>query len=301
MSGGDVSENETVRFAAGAATAAFEFGGSSDRGSVRRINEDSFLARPPVFVVADGMGGHSHGDRASQTAIAVFSRRFGDAAPARPDDVLAAIREANDDVLALAGSGESLSGTTLAGVAFVAVSPAGGYHWMAFNVGDSRVYRWDGRSLTQLSVDHSVVQELVDAGVLSRGEAERHPDRNVVTRALGADSDVDPDIWLLPADGRQTFLICSDGLTKELSDDEIARIIVFHATLSLGDELAMSLSERLVRAAVAAGGSDNVTAVVVEADVANIRADPTADDGADDDTIDRRGVSRHLEDTSPRR
>ena len=93
---------------------------------------------------------------------------------------------------------------------------------MVFNIGDSRVYSWDGRTLEQLSVDHSAVQELVDAGLISAEDAERHPDRNVITRALGADEFVDPDVWLIPATGRQVFLICSDGLSKEVDDEQLA-------------------------------------------------------------------------------
>ncbi len=96
---------------------------------------------------------------------------------------------------------------------------------MVFNIGDSRVYSWDGRTLEQLSVDHSAVQELVDAGLISADDAERHPDRNVITRAIGADEVVDPDVWLIPATGRQVFLICSDGLSKEVDDAQLADIL----------------------------------------------------------------------------
>jgi serine/threonine protein phosphatase PrpC len=141
------------------------------------------------------------------------------------------------------------------------------------------------------------VQELVDLGQLTRAQAESHPNRNVVTRALGAEDVVDPDIWLVPARARQTFLLCSDGLTKELDDDEIARIIVFHDSelLRNSDGLPMTLAERLVNAAIAAGGSDNVTVVVVGSELVDI------DDAPDErDTIERGGLSRLLEDTRPR-
>jgi len=279
-------------------TVRFRFTGHTDRGAVRRINEDSYLAAAPVFVVADGMGGHAFGDRASQAAIAAFADRFEAGTPARPKDVLDAIAAANGAVRSLSDAAEgSLSGTTLTGVALVDVGGSENVHWMAFNVGDSRTYSWDGRSLVQLSVDHSAVQELVDKGLITRGEAGRHPNRNVVTRALGAEAEVDPDIWLLPARARQTFLLCSDGLTKELDDDEISRIIVFHDAESArpGDALPLTLAERLVNAAIAAGGSDNVTVVVVESELvgAGIPA-------SDDDTLERGGLSRMLEDTSPR-
>jgi len=281
-------------------TAQFSYCAHSDRGAVRKINEDSFLATVPLFVVADGMGGHSFGDRASQAAIAAFSDSFPTDDPASAQRVLDTIRLANDSVLELTageGPGGAISGTTLTGLAFVDVGGENNYHWMAFNVGDSRTYSWDGRSLIQLSVDHSAVQELVDQGLITKLEAEKHPNRNVVTRALGADDLVDADVWLLPARARQTFLLCSDGLTKELDDDEIARIIVFHDSEQLreSDGLPMSLAERLVSAAIAAGGSDNVTVVVVESELVGAAAPPS-----DDDTLERGGLSRLLEETTPR-
>ncbi|WP_349899385.1 PP2C family protein-serine/threonine phosphatase [Parafrigoribacterium soli] len=278
------------------ATVHLTFAGHSDRGAVRKLNEDSYLAAPPLFVVADGMGGHSFGDRASQAAIAAFAGVFDPAKATHPDTVLDTIRRANEAVLALtAGPGleGTVSGTTLVGLALVELEATAGCHWMAFNVGDSRVYGWDGRSLSQLSVDHSAVQELVDQGEITKSEAAKHPMRNVVTRALGADDDVDADVWLFSAGDRQTFLLCSDGLTKELSDDEIARIIVFHNAASTeSDALAPTLAERLVNAAIAAGGSDNVTVVVVESQLAGVA-------GADEDTIDR-GMPKFLEETRPR-
>jgi serine/threonine protein phosphatase PrpC len=283
-------------------TAQFSYSAHSDRGAVRKLNEDSFLASVPLFVVADGMGGHSFGDRASQAAIAAFSDAFTTDDPAAAQRVLDTIRLANDSVLELTageGPGGAISGTTLTGIAFVDVGGENNYHWMAFNVGDSRTYSWDGRTLDQMSVDHSAVQELVDLGHITKREAEKHPDRNIVTRALGADGEVDPDVWLLPAKGRQTFLLCSDGLTKELSDDEIARIIVFHhaEVLRETDRLPLTLAERLVNAAVAAGGSDNVTVVVVESEMVGAAVVGVSVD----DTVDRDAMSRNLEETRPRK
>lgn len=286
-------------FAAHGITASFRFEGYSDRGSVRRVNEDSFIASPPIFVVADGMGGHAYGDRASQAAIAAFADSIDMTAPASARDVLDTIARANDAVLALTDDAQSavISGTTLTGVALVDIGSSDNYHWMAFNVGDSRTYSWDGRTLTQVTVDHSAVQELIDLGELSRAEAEHHPHRNVVTRALGADTIVDPDIWILPARARQTFLLCSDGLTKELSDDEIARIIVFHDAEQLreSDNLPLTLAERLVRAAVAAGGSDNITVVLIECELTGV-----AGGDVGDDTHERGNLPGVLEDTRPR-
>lgn len=285
-----------VQLELGGRLARFHCVGASDRGSVRTLNEDSFRASFPIFLVADGMGGHAFGDRASQSAVAVFAKEFGENEPTTPERVLGAIHRANDAVQAITQDSDAVSGTTLAGVAFVAIGETGGGHWMVFNIGDSRVYNWDGRQLTQLSVDHSVVQELVDLGSITRQQAARHPDRNIVTRALGADVTVDPDIWLFPITASQAFLVCSDGLTKELNDDEIARIIVFHSSelLREPEESSITLAERLVNAAIAAGGSDNVTAIVVESELVGVTSGPAGD------TVDRGAMPSFLEETRPR-
>lgn len=273
-------------FAIGDVAVQLRYEGASHVGAVRAANEDSFLAAPPFWIVADGMGGHAHGDLASRSAVEVFDRLRVEG-PVGARAVLGAVKDANTAVVGLRT--DTISGTTLTGVAIVDVDGAGP-HWMAFNVGDSRTYSWDGRVLVQQSIDHSAVQELVAAGVIAPEEAAGHPQRNVVTRALGAEAEVDPDIWLLPLRGRQTFLLCSDGLTKELSDEEISRIIVFHDQQASREPDGPTLAERLVGAAVAAGGRDNVTVVIVESTVEEELYDP-------EETVDR---DRRLEDTIPR-
>lgn len=261
----------------------------SHRGAVREHNEDSVLAAPPVWLVADGMGGHERGDLASRAVIDTFAALIGEAAVA-PRTVLDRVAAANDAVRAIPGTG--LSGTTLTGLVLVDVEGAGP-HWMAINIGDSRTYRWDGRTLSQQSVDHSVTQELIDDGVLTPEQALLpHVGRNVVTRALGAHDEVEADVWLLPLRGTQTFVLCSDGLTRELPDDEIARIIVFHDQQTARDPDGPSLAERLVRAAVAAGGRDNVSVVIVESQLVSDAVSDT------DDTVDRALML--VEDTRPR-
>jgi serine/threonine protein phosphatase PrpC len=254
---------------------------ASDRGLVRAINEDSFLAAPPIFIVADGMGGHAFGDRASQTAAGVLRNELTAELPLRPAAVLAALQEANLRVQQIGE--EEFAGTTLAGLALVRDSDDARPHWMAFNVGDSRIYQWNDGVLVQLSVDHSAVQELVDDGLITAAEATTHPDRNIVTRAIGVSDRVEPDIWFLPAGGRQSFLICSDGLTKELDDADIAAI------LATTDNLT-SPADRLVAAALAAGGADNVTVVVIESEL----VDSATADGHD------TSVPERLEETLPR-
>ncbi|MCU1635657.1 MAG: hypothetical protein JWQ68_896 [Cryobacterium sp.] len=246
----------------GACSVRFSVSAVSDVGTVRKVNEDSYLAQAPVFLVADGMGGHARGDAASQTVVRVFTEHIEPDSPSTPERILNAIHSSNDAVRALSAAddyGTAVSGTTLAGVAFVDTGDEIGFHWMVFNVGDSRVYAWDGSTLDQLSVDHSAVQEMVDAGFISAADAENHPERNVITRAIGADESVEADVWLLPAAGRHAFLICSDGLTKELSTVEMAAVVAAGENAS-----GASVSEVLVAAALERGGRDNVTVVFLE-------------------------------------
>jgi len=150
---------------------------------------------------------------------------------------------------------------------------------MVFNIGDSRVYRLSGDRLEQLTVDHSEVQELVLAGVITREQARTHPRRNVVTRALGSDAGLLPDHWLLPAIGGDRYLICSDGLFSELPDE------VIRPLLAAGTP--QRAAEALVAAANDAGGRDNVTAVVVDID--------SDDDEADETTLPREFLAREMQ------
>jgi protein phosphatase len=152
---------------------------------------------------------------------------------------------------------------------------------MVFNVGDSRVYRLSGDRLEQLTVDHSEVQELVLAGVITREQARTHPRRNVVTRALGSDAGLLPDHWLLPAISGDRYLICSDGLFSELPDDAILPL------LAAGS--AQQAADALVSAANDAGGRDNVTAVVVDID------SDDEDEDVDETTLPRELLSRETQ------
>lgn len=261
--------------ALGAATARLVFSVRSDVGSVRKVNEDSVFAQSPVFLVADGMGGHAQGDLASQTVVGVFDEHIEQGLASTPERILDAIHSSNDavrDLSAVGDYGTAVSGTTLSGIAFVDAGDGVGFHWMAFNVGDSRIYTWTAGELTQLSVDHSAVQEMVDAGLISLDDAEKHPERNVITRAIGADEFVDADVWLIPATGEQAFLVCSDGLTKELAAAEIAALI---ANYSEADAAGRSLADVLVDTAIARGGRDNVSVVFVQSSL-DADGDPVA-------------------------
>ncbi|MFC6355181.1 PP2C family protein-serine/threonine phosphatase [Luethyella okanaganae] len=287
-----MAENGDVEMTLSAYRAHVRFGARTDVGAVRAANEDSILAAMPVFLVADGMGGHARGELASQTVVRVFTEHLAADVPSTPERVLDAIHSANDAVRDLNDVGDvgtAVAGTTLAGVALVDTGE-GGYRWMAFNVGDSRVYTWDGRVLGQLSVDHSAVQELVDAGLISEADAERHPERNVITRAIGAEESVDIDLWLIPADGRSGFLVCSDGLSKELDRGEIERVLTNGQDSS---ELG-AIADELVERALASGGRDNISVVLVESTIEAESDDPES-------TRDRRDRGdENLEDTRPR-
>jgi PPM family protein phosphatase len=236
----------SVRVAVGVAT---------DRAG-RETNEDALLAADGVYVVADGMGGHESGDVASQTAVEtlrVLSRGRPDLARAR-----AVLRAAHARLRALPAVDElRRPGTTATGV--VLSEHDGTPCWLVLNVGDSRTYRMAGGVLEQITQDHSEVAELVASGVVPAQDAASYPRRNVVTRALGGGSEsVEPDVFWLPVSPGDRMLVCSDGLTDEVPD---ARI---QAELKAEPD-PQAAADRLVAAALAAGGSDNVTVLVVDA------------------------------------
>lgn len=226
----------------------------SHTGLRRRINEDSVLAEAPLFLVADGMGGHDAGDRASAAVIAEFATLVG-ATSLGVDDVRTALRRARARVEAIAGDGRA-AGTTLTGVVIAEVGGVG--YWLTLNVGDSRTYRFTGGHLEQISVDHSVVQELIDAGVLDGADAAADRRRNEITRAIGAGSEGRADYWMVPAEPGDRILVCSDGLSGEL---ELHRL----QTILAEEPDPQSAATRLLHEALVHGGRDNITAIVVDA------------------------------------
>jgi PPM family protein phosphatase len=232
-----------------------EFGSATHVGCVRDLNEDAVLTKRAIFIVADGMGGHAAGEVAASVALAYFAA-LGDRDDLRPDDIAAAIGEANAAILGSTAQHRENTGmgTTVSGLYFGTV--AGSPHWIVFNVGDSRVYRFADDTLTRVTVDHSEVAELVAAGRITPDQARNHPRRNVVTRSLGTNPAPTPDTWVLPAMPGDRFLICSDGLTVEVADDDIA------AVLRRAGE-PQQAADTLVRLAIQAGGHDNVSVVVV--------------------------------------
>ena len=241
------------------------YGYGTDRGLRRELNEDSYIAADPVFAVADGMGGHEAGEIASGLCVRALAEMpqvtTGErniTAPLLQQYLVradASIREATG----------ARAGTTLTGA--VVVEQMGMPYWLVLNIGDSRTYRLSQGRFEQISVDHSEVQELVDAGEITAQEATVHPRRHVVTRALGTGDETEADYWLLPIEEGDRVLVCSDGLTGELSDEDILRIL---STVAAPQDAV----DALIQAALRSGGRDNVTAIVVDArNVAN-------DDGA---------------------
>ncbi|PRB17299.1 PP2C family serine/threonine-protein phosphatase [Microbacterium sp. MYb62] len=224
----------------------------TDTGLKRTANEDSVLNASPVFLVADGMGGHEAGDRASAAVVAAFEPLRGRAVEV--DDVRDALSRAADVVEGIAAAHKRGAGSTVTGVALV--EHEGSPHWLVFNVGDSRVYRHHGNELVQLTIDHSLGQELVDAGELRAEDLASFSQRNVITRAIGA-PDSTADSWLLPVVDGERLLLCSDGLSGEVSDEAI------RATLTMNGR-PETAATALVRRALQAGGRDNVSVVVID-------------------------------------
>ncbi len=230
------------------------YAAGSHPGRVREVNEDSSLVAPPVFLVADGMGGYARGDVASRMVAQSFEPLAG-LGEVQPGDVEAAIGAAQRKVAALAAEFTSAPGSTLVAAAYVLEDGRG--YWLLANIGDSRAYSFADGVLEQISKDHSVIQELIDAGQLTREEALGHPERHVITRAIGALTASEADFSLVPAEPGSRLLLCSDGLTSEISDTAILHI--------LSEQMPPDRTvHTLIDASVSAGGHDNVTVVVVD-------------------------------------
>lgn len=226
----------------------------TDVGRRRAANEDSFIAAPPVFAIADGMGGHLAGDLASAAVVTRLAEaRTSDFIA--PESIEPALERASADIDVISDGSEIGVGTTVTGAVLTLVD--GDPYFAIFNIGDSRVYRYERNELAQVTVDHSLVQQLVDSGVISQAQAHNHPDGNVITRAVGFQSQPTPDFWLLPLHAGLRLLVCSDGLTGEVEDERLR----MHLAAGLSaDETASAL----VDAALAEGGRDNITVLVVD-------------------------------------
>ncbi|MDX6624111.1 MAG: family protein phosphatase, partial [Solirubrobacterales bacterium] len=239
----------------------------TDTGRQRNANEDSLFTRNPVFVVADGMGGAQAGEVASKAAAESFDRELPAAPPERILEET--IKAANRTIHAQAQSDPALAGmgttTTAAIVDPEAETVAIGH------VGDSRAYRYREGKLERLTRDHSLVEEMRRKGQLTEAQAEDHPQRSIITRALGPESEVQVDTLSFSARPGDVFLLCSDGLTTMVKDDAIAAILAAAPSLD-------AAVEALIDAANEAGGRDNVTVVSFRVDDAEGAA--VADEGA---------------------
>jgi PPM family protein phosphatase len=244
-----------------------EQAGRTDVGRQRSANEDSLVVRPPLFAVADGMGGAKAGEVASAVAVDAVE---GAQESSEPTEAQLAniVREANRRIYDLAVADESRRGmgTTLT------LAKLHGDEVSLAHVGDSRAYRLRGGELEQLTRDHSLVAELERSGQITPEAAENHPQRSIITRALGPEPDVEVDTYTLAGRDGDVFLICSDGLTSMISDDEVASILRSAGSL---DEAA----DELVRAANQSGGKDNITVILFRL------GEGEAPEPADDDTI----------------
>ena len=229
------------------------YGAASDVGMVRPANQDSYLITSSSFAVADGMGGHAAGEVASQLALAAFR----DDLPSAPseDALRGAVSAANRAVYERSLEYVELRGmgTTLVGLALSADRA----HGVLVNVGDSRAYRYRDGTLERLSRDHTYVADLVSAGQLTEAEARTHPQRHIVTRALGIEPGVEIDTWLMDLVIGDRYLLCSDGLFGEVPDSTIASLLA-------EVEDPQQVADLLVGTANAMGGHDNVTVIVID-------------------------------------
>jgi PPM family protein phosphatase len=235
-------------------------GSATDTGQVRSKNEDAALIGDAVFAVADGMGGHAAGDVASQVALEAFDSSTSGGVDDE-EDVVEAVRAANQAVLDRADDEPELAGmgTTLTALALVPGPEDGSRpgELVIANVGDSRAYLFRDGDLTQLTRDHSLVEDLVQEGRLSPEEARSHPQRNILTRVLGNDPDVEPDVFRADPVRGDRYLLCSDGLSNEVDEERTASVL---RRLADPDDAA----RELVRLANENGGRDNITVVVVD-------------------------------------
>lgn len=236
-----------------------DYGYGSHVGLRRELNEDSYVVTDTLFAVADGMGGHEAGEVASSLAVQALAEGWesagGQVGRAQIQNFLdeadARIRRATN----------SKAGTTLTG-ACVVRADAGSesyvqWQWLVFNIGDSRTYLLNDGALIRLTRDHSQVQELVDSGMITADEMHSHPHRNVITRALGAGDMWEADFTTATVSPGQRLLVCSDGLTGELTDEQIAQI------LNAGRN-AQETVDWLIHQALRHGGRDNVTVILVD-------------------------------------
>jgi PPM family protein phosphatase len=223
---------------------------ATDTGRQRSANEDSVFVRAPLFVIADGMGGAQAGEVASKTSVESFGRPLPDAPPERV--LKETIEGANREIHRLARTDPNLTGMGTTTTA--AILDAGKEEVAIGHVGDSRAYRLRRGKIERLTRDHSLVEEMRRKGQLTEAQAEDHPQRSIITRALGPEPEVEVDLQTVPAQAGDVFLICSDGLTTMLDDDHIERLLVRATSMA-------AAVRSLVDEANRAGGRDNISVI----------------------------------------
>jgi serine/threonine protein phosphatase PrpC len=242
----------------------------TDTGRRREVNQDAVFAEYPLFVVADGMGGHVGGEIASASTIDRL-KAMTESGTVNPHTIEKALARAVKDIASHPEATDDGTGTTLTGVYLDTSGDVA--HWVTLNIGDSRVYLVRDGAIVQITTDHSVVQELIASGRLSPEEAENHPYGNVITRAVGPSEGVTPDYVRLEVAQGDRFVVCSDGLTKELTDYGIRHFLDANA-----DPAAAATA--MLDAALENGGRDNITIIVL--DVGSPASAPAAGDDAAD-------------------
>jgi PPM family protein phosphatase len=263
-------------------------GWRTDVGRMRAGNEDAYLIEVPLFVVADGMGGHIAGDVASSTAVQTIAEHLRAADAADPETLAQLVRDANAAIWDKAQSDVSLSGM---GTTCTLVLIDGERAHIA-HVGDSRAYRLRSGALERLTQDHTLVARMVKEGRLRPEEAERHPQRNMITRALGVDPDVRVDLTAVDLDEGDRLLLCSDGLPSMVQEDSIEEALAAETD-------PQAAADRLVDMANEAGGEDNITVVVIDvaadgsgpATAGRVRTEPPAPQQRHDTDSDHLGYS----------
>jgi protein phosphatase len=251
----------------------------TDTGRARRENEDSFYARSPMFAVADGMGGAQAGEVASQVAVEVLEQGLPAHAGSVEERLRELVEEANARINALSRADDQRAGmgTTLT-LAYV-----GEHEISVAHVGDSRLYRLRDGAFERLTDDHTLVEELVRQGKLTPQEADQHPQRSIITRALGPEADVEADSHTWPARDGDVYLLCSDGLTSMVSEAEVGEVV-------LGAPSLPEAARRLIDAANAAGGRDNITVILFRLEeVGAVGGGPGAQDTTEQEAVTAPG------------
>lgn len=237
--------------------------GVTDVGKKRKINQDYLYFTdqpigcfPNLYIVADGMGGHKAGDKASSYAVSRFvelSRKIGEVHPFVAMEQL--ISQVNEEVFKISSQQEEYSGM---GTTFVAATVMDDVVYI-MNIGDSRLYFYDGESIRQITMDHSLVEELVRAGQLEPEASKNHPQKNIITRAIGVYEKMKPDFFKIPIKKGQKILLCSDGLSNMVDDEMLEKILST-------DESVEKQAEHCKEEALFFGGTDNIAVVIAQMD-----------------------------------